>query len=426
MNRNTIIPIEGSDLVKTGGQFLETPEPTNLIKYKGIPKIGQAIGIPKSSKQTKYKLEPALLDREQKPTIKKGQLEDEYDSFEAHQIYVSTAAKDIYKKEGLWDSIIKYNDLLDERAANIVGYDKEMSQDELDANYINIVRLRADIIKNSALIDIKYPEGIPNDVNSPVADDADATVDYSVNNDIDTSMLEGVGTERATVVDPAEVSLFLNTNAEARRQQQIFNQFSRVLPGNSLGSMKDNTLRQHNAMSDAKQFSHSLATAPRYNPTLGREYNSPTIVPSLQAVEHKNRNNQNQPYRINVMQSTFGKVDWEAEGFAGNNLMSGHFTAERVNSSNYRAYDNPYSIYHPELELSRYKSRPVAIPELRNDGFNFGLHNAKPSTEGNILYGNKQNGYDFKPLMRGDKYGSNTSVKSSLDVGNQRIISSRM
>ena len=426
MGPKDIIPIEGSDLVKTGGQFLETPEPTNLIKYKGIPKIGNAIGV---TKQTKYKLEPPLLDREQKPTIVKGQLEDQYDSFEAHQIYVSTAAKDIYKKEGLWDSIIKYNDLLDERAANIVGYDKEMSQDELDANYINIVRLRADIIKNSALIDIKYPEGIPDDPTTPLDisnDDADATVDYSVNNDIDTSMLEGVGTERATVVDPAEVSLFLNTNAEAKRQQQIFNQFSRVLPGNSLGSMKENTLRQHNAMTDAKQFSHTLATAPRYNPSLGREYNSPTSVPSLQAVENKNRGNQNQPYRINVMQSTFGKVDWEAEGFAGNNLMSGHFTPERVNSSNYRAYDNPYSIYHPELALSRYKSKSTEIQELRNDGFSFGLHNDKPSMQGNILYGAKQNGYEFTPLMRGDKYGSKATVKSNIDISNKRIISSRM
>ena len=423
MNRNTIIPIEGSDLVRTGSQFLEPTEPTNLIKYKGIPKIGKA---GPSSKQTKYKVEPPLLDREQKPTIVKGQLEDQYDSYEAHQIYVSTAAKDIYKKEGLWDSIIKYNDLLDERAANIVGYDKEMNQDELDANYVNIVRLRADIIKNSALIDIKYPEGIPTDSGISNNDDPDATVDYSVNNDIDTSMLEGVGTERATVVDPAEVSLFLNTNADARRQQQIFNQFSRVLPGNSLGSMKENTLRQHNAMTDAKQFSHTLATAPRYNPSLGREYNSPTSVLSLQAVENKNRGNQNQPYRINVMQSTFGKVDWEEDGMRANRLMSGHFTAERVNSSNYRAYDNPYSIYHPELALSRYKSKSTEIPELRNDGFSFGLHNEKPSMQGNILYGNKQNGYEFKPLIRDDKYASKATVKSNIDISSQRIISSRM
>ena len=302
-----------------------------------------------------------------------------------------------------------------------------MSQAELDDNYDKIVALRSNIITNSALIDIKYPDGIPLDIPLGIPiDDEDATVDYSVNNDIDTSMLEGVGTERATVVDPAEVSLFLNTNAEARRQQQIFNQFSRVLPGNSLGSMKENTLRQHNAMVDAKQFSHSLANAPKYNPTLGREYNSPTSVPSLQAVENKNRGNQNQPYFINERQNDFGKVQFEEDGFRANRLMSGHFTAERINSSNYRAYDNPYSIYHPELALSRYKSKPTEIPELRNDGFNFGLHNAKPSTECNILYGNKQNGYDFTKLIRDDKYASKATVKSSIDINSQRIISSRM
>ena len=424
MNRNTIIPIEGSDLVKTGGQFLETPEPTNLIKYKAIPKIGKA---GPSSKQTKYKIEPPLLDREQKPTITKGQLEDEYDSFEAHQIYVSAASKEIYKKEGLWDSIIKYNDLLDERAANIVGYDKEMNQDELDANYVNIVRLRADIIKNSSLIDIKYPEGIPTDSGIPENDDdADATVNYNVNNDIDTSMLEGVGTERASVVDPAEVQLFISSSAEAKQEQKRFDQFSRVAPGNSLGSMKENVLRQQNAISEARQFSHTLANAPRYSPSLGREYNSPTIVPTLQSVENKNRGNQNQPYRINVMQNDFGKVNWEEEGMRANTLMSGHFTPERINSSNYRTYDNPYSIYHPELALSRYKFKPTEILELRNDGFSFGLHNAKPSTQGNILYGNKQNGYDFKPLMRDDRYAIKATVKSNIDINSQRIISSRM
>jgi hypothetical protein len=337
--------------------------------------------------------------------------------------------QEMYKKEGLWDAIIKYNDMLDVRAANLVGYDKEFTQAELDDNYSQIVALRSNIIANSKLIDDKYPEGVPLDVNSTNLienDDADAIVDYSINADIDTSMLEGVGTERASVVDPAEVSLFLNSNQEARRQQQIFNQFSKVAPGNGLGSMKENTLRQHNAKIDAKQFSHTLASAPRYNPTLGREYQSPVIVPSLQAVENKNRGNQNQPYRINVIQSTLGKVDWEEDGFRANQLMSGHFTPERINSNNWRSYDNAYSIYHPELELSRYKSRGTPIPELRNDGFSFGLNNVKPSTQGNILYGNKQNGYDFTPLIRDDKFGSKATVKSSIDISNQRIISSRM
>ena len=106
--------------------------------------------------------------------------------------------------------------------------------------------------------------------------------------------------------------------------------------------------------------------------------------------------------------------------------MSNHFTPERVNSSNYKAYDNAYSIFHPELELSRYRFRPVAIPELRNDGFSYGLHNSKPSTQGNILYSNKMNGYDYTPLMRNDEFGSKATVKSNLDISSQRIISSRM
>jgi hypothetical protein len=427
MSRNPIIPIEGSPIVRTGGQqFLAPVEPTHLVKYKGIPKIGNAIGIPKT-KQTKYKLEPPLLDREFRPTIKEGQLSDEYNSFEENQIYVSPEIQEVYKKEGLWDEIIKYNDLLDERAANLVGYDKEMTQAELDSNYSKIVALRNTIMSSSSLIDSKYPEGIPNpdstiDISN---DDADAIVDYNVNADIDTSGLDGVGTERANVVDPAEVSLFISSSAEAKQEQKRFDQFSRVAPGNGLGSMKDNVLRQQNAISEARQFSHTLADAPRYNPTLGRNYNSPVIVPSLEAVENKNRGNSAQPYRINVMQNDFGKINWEEDGMRANYLMSSHFTPEKINSNNWRSYDNPYSIYHPELELSRYKFKPTEIQELRTNGYDFGI-NVKPSTQGNILYGNKQNGYDFKPLIRDDRYGSRATVKSNIDINSQRIISSRM
>ena len=446
MSRNPITPIEGSNLVRTGGQqFLAPVEPTHLVKYKGLPKIGNAIDISRVPKQTKYKLEPPLLNREFKPTITTGHLADEYNSFEENQIYVSPELQEVYKKEGLWDEIIKYNDLLDERAANLVGYDKEMSQSELDSNYSKIVALRNTIMSSSAELDSKLqpidtavgPAVPPNEnpvgprtpdepVGPDLTDDTDAIVDYEVNQEIDTSMLEGVGTLRAEAVDPAEVSLFLNSNAEARRQQQMFNQFSRVEPGNGLGSMKSNPLRQHNAITDAKQFSHTLANAPKYNPTLGREYHSPVIVPSLEAVENKNRGNQNQPYFINTIQSTYGKVDWEEDGTRSNYLMSGHFTPEKINSNNWRSWDNPYSIYHPELELSRYRFRPTEIPELRNDGFSFGLHNIKPSMQGNILYGNKQTGYDFTPLIRDDKWASKATVKSNLDISSQRIISSRM
>jgi hypothetical protein len=442
MSRNPITPIIGSDLTRKG-QFLAPVEPTNLIKYKGLPKIGNAIDISRVPNQSKYKLEPPLLSRDYKPAITTGHLADEYNSFEENQIYVSPELQEVYRKEGIWDDIVKYNDLLDERAANLVGYDKLMTQAELDSNYSKIVALRNNIMSSSAELDSKLqpldtavgpsvpptenPVG-PRTPDEPVGpdDDADATVDFNkINNDIDTSGLEGVGTERASVVDPAEVSLFLNSNAEARQQQQMFNQFSMVAPGNGLGSMKSNPLRQQNAIIDAKQYSHTLATAPKYNPTLGREYHSPHVVESQASLELKNRGNSAQPYMINTIQNNFGKIPFEPEGWAGNKIMSGHFTPERVNSNNWRSYDNPYSIYHPELELERYKFRPTPIPELRNDGYSFGVL-VKPSTQGNILYANKQNGYDFTPLIRDDRFGSKATIKSSLDVGNQRIISSRM
>jgi hypothetical protein len=190
--------------------------------------------------------------------------------------------------------------------------------------------------------------------------------------------------------------------------------------------MQSNLLRQTNFKTDAKQYAHTLASAPKYNPTLGREYHSPHVVESQTSLELKNRRNAAQPYMINAIQNNFGKIPWEEEGYRANKILSSHFTPERVNSSNYRAWDNPYSVEHPELALSRYKFRGVQIPELRNNGFDFGLHNSKPSTQGNILYSNKENGYDYTPLMRDDQYGSKATVKSSLDVSSHRIISSRM
>jgi hypothetical protein len=383
------------------------------------------------SKPNTYKLEPILLSRDQFPDISYDGTAATYDSFEKNQIYVSPELEAIYKREGIWPTSIRYNDLLDERAANLVGYDTLFDQGALDYNYSKIYAIRNEIMASTAALDSKLPPfgsaqpGPPTDATT--ADDADAIVDFSkINTEIDTTDLEGVGTERASVVDPAEVSLFLNSDAEARREQQMFDNFSKVAPGNGLGSMQSNLLRQQNFKTDSKQFSHTLASAPKYNPTLGREYQSPHVVESQAALELKNRRNAAQPYFINAIQNNFGKIPWEEEGFRANRLMSSHFTAERVNSSNYRAWDNDYSVEHPELELSRYRFKPTHIPELRNDGFNFGLHNAKPSTQGNLLYSNAQNGYNFTPLMRDDKYGSKATVKSSIDVSSHRIISSRM
>ena len=181
MSRNPITPIEGSNLARTG-QALAPVEPTHLVKYKGLPKIGNS-QIP-TTNQSKYKLEPPLLSRESKPSITTGQLQDTYNSFEEHQIYVSPELEDVYIKEGIWDDIEKYNDLLDERAANLVGYDKLMTQAELDSNYSEITALRNTIMASSEALDTRLP---PLDTTQPgpsvppsqptdatTADDADA------------------------------------------------------------------------------------------------------------------------------------------------------------------------------------------------------------------------------------------------------------
>ena len=396
------------------------PATTNPAPPKMLPASNISIAKPGT-----YKLEPLLLERTSYPDIvyDGAGVAARYDSFEKHQIYVSPELQAIYMREGIWPTIIKYNDLLDERAANLVGYDILFDQGALDHNYSKIYAIRNEIIKSTEALDTKLAQDVQP---AQPTDDADATVDFNkINSEIDTADLEGVGTERASVVDPAEVSLFLNSDQEARRQQQLFDNFSRVAPGNGLGSLTSNLLRQTNAKTDAKQFSHTLANAPKYNPTLGREYQSPHVVESQTALELKNRRNQAQPYMINTIQNNFGKIPWEEEGYRANRLMSSHFTPERVSSANWRAWDNPYSIEHPELELDRYKFRPTHIPELRNDGYSFGLH-TKPSTQGNILYSNSQNGYNFTPLMRDDSFGSKATVKSSIDVSSHRIISSRM
>ena len=108
MSRNPITPIEGANLVRTG-QIVAPVEPTHLVKYKGLPKIGNARDISSAPKQTNYKLEPPLLPKESKPIITEGHLADEYNSFEENQIYVSPELEAVYRKEGIWNDIIKYN-----------------------------------------------------------------------------------------------------------------------------------------------------------------------------------------------------------------------------------------------------------------------------------------------------------------------------
>ena len=206
------------------------PAETATNKTQDPPKMMPASNI-SISKPNTYKLEPILLRSDQFPDISYDGTAATYDSFEKNQIYVSPELEAIYKREGIWPTILRYNDLLDERAANLVGYDTLFDQGALDYNYSKIYAIRNEIMASTAALDSKLPPfgsaqpGPPTDATT--ADDADAIVDFNkINTEIDTTDLEGVGTERASVVDPAEVSLFLNSDAEARREQQMFDNFN--------------------------------------------------------------------------------------------------------------------------------------------------------------------------------------------------------
>jgi len=275
-----------------------------------------------------------------------------------------------------------------------------------------------------------------------VEDDADTRVVFGEDSDI--RLDEGSGTMRASVIDPAEVQLFLRDDATARKQQVMFESFSRIAPGHGLGTMNFNTLRQHNAKTDNLQYAHSLNEAPRYNPNLtSASMMYPTEAdiaaqdPDVRASEFyayqdRVRNGPTQPQFTPVFQNDYGRASWEEDGTYGNRTMGvnrskSSFTPERVTSNIYADYDNASSIYHPELALrnSLYRPevfRPVQIKENKQQGFYMGQPSTmRPSQQSNILISNPKTGIDYTPLMRNDHFGMEMTQKSKLDSFRQPI-----
>jgi hypothetical protein len=243
-----------------------------------------------------------------------------------------------------------------------------------------------------------------------ITDDTDAIVEF--NKDVDVRNDEGSSTLRATVRNANEVELFIEDNKTARQQQIRWESFSRVPPGHGLGSMKFNTLRQHNARADAKRFSHSLEDAPRYNPTIASQTGKPMPtrreLEELEALRNHKFSVADQPRFIPVIQNDYGKASWEEDGYRANHLMSNHFTDDCMSSNNWTADNNARSIYHPELALydSLYRKdviRPVQIDETRQQGYYKGLpRDIRPSQQSNVLIANDKTGINYTPLMRND------------------------
>ena len=253
-----------------------------------------------------------------------------------------------------------------------------------------------------AIQDFNLPEGLADDEESEVIipDQADDPNNYAKNEAF----------IRSEVVDPAEARLFLSTTRESRNQQNLWSEFSQVEPGNSLGSMGFNTLRQHNLRSDLKRFTKTKKNTVHAS-----------RVPTIAEMERR-APKATQPTFIPVVQNEFGNVQFEDDTPVADYQLRSQMTNERLHTDKNREWDRP-SIYHPELRLSSYKPKPTRIPELRNNGYDFGLPNVRPSQQQAVLGSDAKTGYHFTPLIRNDQYGMKQR-KANPTSYNEKLISS--
>jgi len=251
-----------------------------------------------------------------------------------------------------------------------------------------------------AITQIKMPE-LKDEETTIEGDDIDAVV-KKIDENIDVRLTEGEGTLQADIYDPAEAKLFLSDDAEAKKQRESFFEYSKVQPGNGLGSMRDNVLRQHNARVYTQvQYPHKLGDAPIFNPTLGREYGNPLLQTNytkgnpeikqlINRAELSRANTQaarnRQPFMIPDIQSQHGKVQYEHDGpmqsIAQDRIFKPFGIPDKATTTNYLRNESYYS---PEYHLAQYTAKPTTISEIRNNGFDMGLRGFKPSTSGNII-----------------------------------------
>jgi hypothetical protein len=246
----------------------------------------------------------------------------------------------------------------------------------------------------------------------------------SFNPELETIEGSGDGMLRAEIEDPNEVKLFLSTTKVAKEQQKMFNNFSKVSPGHGLGDYRYNGLARFNKREENLRYQNKIN--PSYNPQIGY-VGKAKVSPSVDKLELTHRRNKNQPMMIPVIQGDFGRVQFEVDGNRGNDLMSNHFTRDIPNSNITRDNENSYSIYDPELALSRYRMKGTRILEPRMNGYDYAVPGASPSTQSNILISDRLTGYNFTPLMRDDVFNQQKVkiVKNNIDTFNQRITSSR-
>ena len=202
------------------------------------------------------------------------------------------------------------------------------------------------------------------------------------------------------------------------KQQKMWDDFSRVEPGNSLGSIGMNTLRQHNARSDALRFTNNFKLLQK-----------PSIPLTFRGVR---ANPRYQPKLIPHNLSDFGRVQFEDETPYSDYSRRNELTNERLSSSNWSEFENQNNIYMPEGRLANFIRQPIQIPEIRTHGYDRYLKNERPSRNGGVVYKDEYTGYNFGGgTMNFDNFDrkpvpenvptSNNSVKNRIRGQSQMI-----
>ena len=242
------------------------------------------------------------------------------------------------------------------------------------------------------------PSGVPTDNK----DDENAMVKFD--EDHENSFLP-------EIINPAEATLFLSTNKEAREEKKRWENYSFVRPGFGLGNINQNSLAMYNYQQEKKDFTNCYKSE------------KPGKAPSIRTIE-KNSNPENQPFWIPAIMNEYGEVQFEDSFY--NNKMSMAFTNPVPIDNKRRTWENSNSIYHPENSLATYKAKPVRIPELRNFAGYRGL-NVAPSTQGG--YSNNRKVYDdlykYSPQLSTDFKHKKTDVSNNISYSLPRSGSAR-
>ena len=211
------------------------------------------------------------------------------------------------------------------------------------------------------------------------------------------------GVRIAGFIDPAEVKLFVSTDAEARQEQKRWEEFSRVLPGFGLGGPRVNPLAAVNAEYYRKQFQ---------NPNQTRKLAKPSIWKKPRGTIY------NQPQLINIYDGyEKGKVQFENDDYHSNKFMSGTlYNPFRQSVSNWN-WNNANMNWHPEHKLAQYQFEPTNIPEVRTQpGFEGIPYSYVPSNQNNNLVG-LRTGVRDAPTYRNDNF-SDKPKKVNSNISN--------